>query len=316
MIKAGIAGGCSLGAGELVRLLVNHPDVELKWVHSSDKCGHRLTDVHPGLIGETDMVFTDKIDFTDIDILFLCLQRGDGRRFVERNELPEKLRVVDLSGDFRADSDSGFVYGLPELNRKELVRGATRASVPGALATAVNLALLPLARHLMLNSGIHVTAICGRDGDDCGAGEQPAVALPEFYAPLAHKQIAEISDTLRREQTSFASDISVVAMRGQYPRGLAAMIYFDSPVPAQTVIPLYREFYDDHNFTFISDRRPSLGEVAGTNKCVLHIESTGSRLVITSVLDNILKGGVGQAVHIMNLLFGLQECVGLRLKAM
>ena len=315
MIKAGIVGGVSANAGELIRLLINHPDVDIKWVHSYERKGEKVSDVHSGLIGECEAVFTDSIVLSDIDVLFVCLPRGEGRRFVERNELPPALRIIDLSGDFRLEnSDNDFVYGLPELNRKPLVRGATRASVPGALATAVNLALLPLARHLMLNRDIHVTAITGCDGDDCGVVQGVKTRFPEFSAPMSHRQMEEVRSTLRSQQCSFASDIEVVSLRGTHSHGLAAMIYFDSPVPADTVVPLYRDFYDDHNFTFVSDRRPSVEDVSGTNKCVLHIENAGGKLVITSVIDNVLKGGAGQAVHIMNLLFGLHERVGLQLK--
>lgn len=316
MIKAGIVGGASPNAGELLRLLINHPDVLVNRVHSPEHKGHKVASLHPGLIGETDLAFTDILDFTDTDVLFICLPKGEGRRFVERNILPQSLRVIDLSGDFRLEnSDNDFVYGLPELHRKELVRGATRASVPGALATAVNLALLPLARNLMLNRNIHVTAITARDGDDCGIENPPRISLPEFTSPLAHRQAEEIRATLRKLQSSFASNIETVTLRGPYARGLAAMIYFDSPVPSDTVIPLYEEYYSDHNFTFVSPTRPALEEVAGTNKCVLHIENVGGKLVLTSVVDNVLKGGAGQAVHVMNLLFGLHERVGLQLKA-
>ncbi len=316
MIKAGIIGGANRNAGELVRLLVNHPDVVIKWVHSHAHYGRRFTDLHPGLLGETDLIFTDDLAYTDVDVVFLCLPKGEGRRFVERNSLPAGLKVVDLSGDFRLEnSDNDFVYALPELNRKALVRGAVKASVPGAFATAVNLALLPLAKHLMLNRTLHVTAISGRGGDDCGIEQPEFLTLPEFSVSIAHRQTEEIRSTLRNLQASFASDIDVVAMRGPHARGLAVMIYFDSPVPADTVLPLYDEYYSDHNFTFISPRRPSLEEVVGTNKCIIHVENAGGKLVITALVDEVLKGGAGQAVHVMNLLFGLHEKVGLQLKS-
>lgn len=315
MIKAGIIGGANPVAGETVRLLLNHPDVHLKWVHASDKAGKALCNCHSGLVGETDLKFCDSVDLSSIDVLFMCVAHGEGRRFVERNTLPEHLRIIDMSGDFRLENPyNDFVYALPELNRKAMVRGATRASVPGAFATAVNLALLPLAKNLMLTRNIHVSAITGYTGDDCSL-ITPSRSLPSFADSLCHPQVEEIRQTLRCLQSSFGSDIEMVTMKGAHQRGLAAMVYFDSPVPADTVIPLYREFYDDHNFTFITDRRPAMEEVVNTNKCLLHVENTGGKLVITSVIDNILKGGAGQAVHAMNLLFGLHERVGLQLKS-
>ncbi len=316
MIKVGIVGGANPNAGELLRLLINHPDVAVRWVHSAENVGRKVSDIHRGLIGEFDAEFTDAMPFTDIDLLFICLPAGEGRRFIERNDLPADLRIIDLSGDLRlGNSDNDFVYGLPEINRKQLVRGATRASVPGALATAVNLALLPLARHLMLTRNIHVTAITGRSGDDCGEVITPEGRLPHFVDSLKHKQEEEIRETLRSQQTSFASDIDIVSIIGNHRRGLAAMVYFDSPVPASTVKPLFDEFYSDHNFTFTTDSKPTIEDVSGTNKCLLHVENIGSKLVVTAVIDNILKGGAGQAVHIMNLLFGLHERVGLQLKS-
>lgn len=316
MIKVGIVGGANPNAGELLRLLINHPDVAVTWVHSAENAGRKISEVHSGLTGEFESAFTDAMPFTDIDLLFICLPAGEGRRFVERNELPADLKVIDLSGDMRlGNSDNDFVYGLPELNRKELVRGATRASVPGALATAVNLALLPLARHLMLTRNIHITAVTGRTGDDCSVVLEPEGLLPRFVDSLMHRQEEEMRATLRSQQTSFASDIDIVSVIGNHRRGLAVMVYFDSPVPASTVKPLFEEFYSDHNFTFITDDKPRLEDVSGTNKCLLHVENIGSKLVVTAVIDNILKGGAGQAVHIMNLLFGLHERVGLQLKS-
>ena len=315
MIKAGIIGGTSLAAGEIFRLLLNHPDVKTEWIHAPEYTGQSISDIHHGLIGETDLRFTDRLELGQIDLLFMFLGRGEGRKFIERNELPENLRIIDLSGDYRLDNpDNDFVYSLPELNRKELVRGAKRAVVPGALATAVELALLPLAKHLMLNNTIHVSAITGRTGDD-----SPILSnnnsLPSFTAPLANTQVEEIRQTLRKLQSSFGADIDIVSMHGCHERGMAAIVYFDSPIPAETVISLFNEYYDDHSFTFISSKRPAMEEVVNTNKCILHIDNIGNKLVITSMIDNNIKGCAGQAVHAMNLLFGLHERVGLQLKA-
>lgn len=319
MIKAGIIGGAGYTAGELTRLLINHPDVYLKWIHSTSNAGNRVSDVHQGLIGETDLKFTDKVDWTDTDVVFFCTPHGATREFMEKHDVPAEVKIIDLSTDYRIeDGTHEFVYGLPELNRKRIVRGATRVANPGCFATAIQLALLPLAKNLLLNSDIHVTAITG----STGAGVKPGATTHyswrndniSVYKPFKHQHLAEIKQTLKTLQNSFSAEINFLPVRGCFSRGIFAMVYVDCPVSLEEVRKLYEDYYDDHNFTFVTDKAPDLKDVVNTNKCILHLDKVGDKLLITSVIDNLLKGASGTAVHNMNLLFGLQERIGLNLK--
>ncbi len=319
MIKAGIIGGAGYTAGELLRLLINHPDVEIKWVNSSSNAGNLVTDVHQGLIGEIDLRFTDETPMDEIDVLFCCTPHGQTRTFLESHEVPEEVRIIDLSTDYRIeDGTHDFVYGLPELNRKRIVRGAKRIANPGCFATAIQLALLPLAKNLLLNSAIHVTAITG----STGAGVKPSATSHfswrnnnvSIYKPFTHQHLAEIRQSLTQLQSSFSKPIEFIPMRGPFARGIMAVVYLDCPVDLDVVKKLYEDFYDDHNFTFITDKAPDLKDVVNTNKCIIHLEKIDGKLLITSVIDNLVKGASGQAVHNMNLLFGLHERAGLQLK--
>ncbi len=319
MIKAGIIGGAGYTAGELLRLLINHPDVEIKWVNSSSNAGNLVTDVHQGLIGEIDLRFTDETPMDEIDVLFCCTPHGQTRTFLESHEVPEEVRIIDLSTDYRIeDGTHDFVYGLPELNRKRIVRGAKRIANPGCFATAIQLALLPLAKNLLLNSAIHVTAITG----STGAGVKPSATSHfswrnnnvSIYKPFTHQHLAEIRQSLTQLQSSFSKPIEFIPMRGPFARGIMAVVYLDCPVDLDVVKKLYEDFYDDHNFTFITDKAPDLKDVVNTNKCIIHLDKIDGKLLITSVIDNLVKGASGQAVHNMNLLFGLHERAGLQLK--
>ena len=319
MIKIGIIGGAGYTAGELLRLLINHPDAEIKWIHSTSNAGNAVTDIHQGLIGELDMKFSDKVDFTDIDLIFFCTPHGETRKFMESHEVPENVKIIDLSTDYRIEDDThSFVYGLPELNRKRIVRGATRVANPGCFATAIQLALLPLAKNLLLNSDIHVTAITG----STGAGVKPSATSHfswrnnnvSIYKPFKHQHLAEIRQSLTSLQSSFKANINFIPVRGCFARGIMAIVYLDCPVELDQIRALYEDFYSDHNFTFITDKAPDLKDVVNTNKCILHLEKVDGKLLITSVIDNLVKGASGQAVHNMNLLFGLHERVGLQLK--
>lgn len=319
MIKAAIIGGAGYTAGELIRLLIHHPDVHLSWVHSTSNASVPVSDVHQGLVGECDLVFTDKIDLNDIDVLFCCTPHGYTTGFFAENPIPDHLKVIDLSNDFRLTTEgSQWIYGLPELNRKPLVRGGRLVANPGCFATAIELALLPLAKNLLLNAPIHVTAITGATGAGVKPGPTTHFAWRNdnvsVYKPFTHQHLPEIKQTLSALQTSFNSDIFFVPVRGCYSRGILASIYLDCPVAIDELNHLYDEYYDDHNFTFRVDRRPDLKDVVNTNKCLIHLEKIGSKLLITSVVDNLLKGAAGTAVHNMNLLFGLHERIGLLLK--
>lgn len=319
MIKAGIIGGAGYTAGELIRLLLNHPDVELVWVNSNSNAGNPVSQVHQGLIGETDLVFTSETPFDQIDVVFFCTTHGESRKFMEANAIPEDLKIVDLSQDYRiSDGEHDFIYGLPEVNRKYIIRGRHVAN-PGCFATAIQLALIPLAKNLLLNSDINITAITG----STGAGVKPSATSHyswrndniSVYKPFKHQHLAEIKQTLKSMQNSFNSEINLIPVRGCFSRGIFVATYLDCPVELSEIKKLYEDYYDDHNFTFISDKMPDLKDVVNTNKCILHLEKEGNKLLIISVIDNLLKGASGQAVHNMNLLFGLHERVGLQLKA-
>lgn len=310
MIKAGIVGGESNSAGELIRILINHPDVELAWVSAPEEEGELLAQRHRGLTGETYMRFCGDKNPDDIDVLFLCFaEDGDSERYLARHTLPEKLKLIDMSPDFRlpTDEDSEWVYALPELNRKPLVRGATRAAVPGPFATIMLLSLLPMAKNLLLNSEIHVSCVSPSAPDADRPGEATVL--------LEHEEIDETRKALKTLQNSFDSDIRLVATAGGWNTGLASNIYMDTPIGEDEIKDLYDTFYEDHGFTFLSENLPDLGEVRGTNKCLMHLEKSGNTLIVSAVIDDTHKGGASAAVHAMNLMFGLQERVGLMLKA-
>lgn len=318
MIKAGIIGGAGYTAGELIRLLINHPDVELVFVNSSSNAGNKITDVHSGLYGETDMVFTSELPFEEIDVLFFCTAHGDTKKFMESHDIPKSLKIVDLSMDYRIESEShDFVYGLPELNRKRIIR-ASHIANPGCFATSIQLALLPLAKHLMLNNDIHVFGITG----STGAGVKPSESSHfswrndnvSIYKPFTHQHLAEIRQSLSQLQNSFKADIEFIPVRGCFSRGIFTSVYMDCGIDLSEIRRIYEEFYDDHSFTFVTDRNLDLKQVVNTNKCLLNLSKHGNKLLIVSAIDNLLKGASGQAVHNMNLLFGLVETTGLHLK--
>lgn len=318
MIKAGIIGGAGYTAGELIRILINHPDVEIVFVNSSSNAGNKITDVHAGLLGETNLTFTDQLPLNEIDVLFFCTAHGDTKKFIENHPLPERLKVIDLSMDYRIKNDNhNFIYGLPELNRKHIIK-ASHIANPGCFATAIQLALLPLAKNLLLNSTIHVNAITG----STGAGQKPSATSHfswrndniSIYKPFTHQHLAEIKQSLNQLQNSFNTDIDFIPVRGNFSRGIFATSYLACNINIEEIKRIYNEYYDDHSFVFITDKNPDLKQVINTNKCLIHLEKHDDKLLIVSMIDNLLKGASGQAVHNMNLLFGLEETVGLRLK--
>lgn len=321
MIRAGIIGGAGYTAGELLRLLINHPDVEVAWVHSTSNAGNPVTDIHQGLIGETFLRFSDTTPWEEIDVVFFCTPHGQSRTFIKENDIPADVKIIDLSNDFRlhdGDPANDFVYGLPELNRKPMVRGAKHVANPGCFATAIQLALLPLAKNRLIKNDIHVTAITG----STGAGVKPSATSHyswrndnvSVYKPFRHQHLAEIVQTMRELQPDFDAEINFVPVRGCFSRGIMAIVYLDIDEDLDTIRQLYEEAYSDHSFTFITDKQPDLKDVVNTNKCVIHLEKIDGKLLITSVIDNLLKGASGTAVHNMNLLFGLSERTGLHLK--
>jgi N-acetyl-gamma-glutamyl-phosphate reductase len=319
MIKAGIIGGAGYTAGELIRLLINHPQVELIFVNSTSNAGNKLTDVHGGLLGETEMLFTDLLPYDKIDVLFFCTAHGDTKKFLETNKVPSSLKIIDLSTDYRQGSpEHDFVYGLPELN-KEQIKSANHIANPGCFATAIQLALLPLAKDQKLNTEIHVNAITG----STGAGVKPS-ATSHFswrennisvYKAFEHQHLTEIRQSLAQLQTSFRKEINFIPVRGNFTRGIFASIYLDYDGSIEDACLLYSNYYKDAPFVVVTESNPDLKQVVNTNKCVLHLEKHNNKLLILSCIDNLLKGASGQAVQNMNLIFGLDEMEGLRLKA-
>lgn len=317
MIRAGIIGGAGYTAGELIRILVNHPDVEISFVQSASNAGNCLWEVHGGLFGETEQRFCEDFDLSSVDVLFLCSAHGKSREFWEQHERPSGLKVIDLAQDFRDESD-GYVYGLPEWQR-ERIRGAEKIANPGCFATAIQLALLPLASASLLNSPVGVTAVTG----STGAGVKPS-ATTHFswrnnnlstYKVFEHQHLMEIRRTLGCLQPGFEAPVQFVPMRGDFARGIFASVTVDCPLSGEEALALYQDFYADAAFTFVSPRPVDLKQVVNTNKCIVALEKHDGTLVVSSVIDNLLKGASGQAVQNMNLAFGLPETAGLRLKA-
>ena len=312
MIRAGIIGGAGYTAGELVRLLVNHPEAGIAWIHSESQAGKAVAEHHPGLVGDTDLVFTDVVDLEGIDVLFLCSAHGKSRSFWEEHPCPQGLKVIDLAQDFRDESD-GYVYGLPELNRAR-ISGAQKVANPGCFATALQLALLPLAKAGLLEGDIHVQAVTG----STGAGVKPS-ATTHFswrsnnlsaYKVLTHQHLAEI-----RRNLGVGENLHFIPVRGDFTRGIFAVAQTACSLSLEEVRALYEAFYAEAPFTWVLPGEADLKQVVNTNKCLISLEVVQGQLVVTSVIDNLLKGASGQAVQNMNLMFALPETAGLRLKA-
>ena len=316
MIKVGIIGGAGYTAGELIRLLINHPEVEIVFIHSTSNAGNAVSDVHGGLIGESELRFTDSYDLNAVDLLFLCSAHGQSRKFWEENVAPATLKIIDLAQDFR-DESCGYVYGLPEVNRGRIAT-TSRLANPGCFATAIQLALLPLASAGLLTSQVHITAITG----STGAGVKPGATTHfswrsdniSVYKAFEHQHIIEINRTIKGLQPSFESAINFVPMRGDFARGIFASVYTDCDLTAEQAVALYNDFYADAAFTFAVDRDIDLKQVVNTNKALIRVAKYGDKLHIVSVIDNLLKGASGQAVQNMNIMFGFDEKLGLNLK--
>lgn len=315
-MKIGIIGGAGYTAGELLRLLINHSEAEIAFVHSESNAGNRITDVHGGLAGETDLRFSADFDLGAIDVLYLCSGHGQSTAFWERNEMPSGLKVIDLAQDFR-DESCGYVYGLPEVNRAR-ISVADKVANPGCFATAIQLALLPLAAAGKLTNDVHVTAITG----STGAGVKPGATTHfswrtdnlSVYKPFGHQHLIEINRTLHLLQPDFSADINFVPMRGDFARGIFASVYTDCDLSDEEARKLYDDYYADAPFTVVSDKAVDLKQVVNTNKAMVRPEKHGSKLLIVSAIDNLLKGASGQAVQNMNIMSGLDERCGLRLK--
>lgn len=323
MIKAGIIGGAGYTGGELIRILLNHPQVEITFVHSRSNAGKPLHSVHADLIGETQLLFVDAVN-QDIDVLFLCLGHGESKNFLTENTIDASIRVIDLANDFRLAAnaqlgDRQFVYGLPELNR-DIIRTAKNIANPGCFATAIQLALLPLAQAALLNEA-YVTGITG----STGAG-QSLSATSHFswrtnniqaYKTLTHQHLGEIVQSLQQlsAQPLTEAPVHFVPWRGDFARGIFVSATVDTKESLSNLHQLYQAYYATHPFMVVTDQPVFLKQALNTNKCIIQLEKSGNKLVVHSVIDNLIKGASGQAVQNMNLLFGLEETTGLHLKS-
>ncbi len=318
MVKVGIIGGAGYTAGELLRILINHPEVVIAFVQSSSNSGNLISDVHVDLLGETNLRFTDKMPFEKSDVIFLCMGHGKSIEFVEQNTLPASLKIIDLSHDFRLKrAGNSFIYGLPEINRDE-IKNAKNIANPGCFATGIQLALLPLAANELLVGEVHVQAITG----STGAGQKPTETSHfswrnsnlSAYKIFEHQHEGEILQSLTQLQPSFNSDFNFVPIRGNHTRGIFVSAYTNFDGTIDEANELYQNYYKNHPFVFVTDKNPGVKQVVNTNKAIIYLEKHGNKLVIICVTDNLIKGASGQAVQNMNLMFGLDEKTGLNLK--
>ncbi len=319
MVHIGIIGGAGYTAGELIRILINHPYSKIEFIHSTSNAGNPITKVHSGLIGETDLIFTNQLDFSKVDVIYLCSAHGDSKKFLEANHIPESVKIIDLSTDYRHKREgNNFIYGLPELNREQ-IKVAKLLANPGCFATTIQLAVLPLANKGLLNSDVHTHAITG----STGAGVRP-VATTHFswrnsnisiYNAFEHRHMQEILESVTQLQEEFKYDFNFIPMRGDFTRGIFATTYLKSPLSLEEAKDIYKEFYKDAAFTFVVDENPDMKQVVNTNKALVYLEKKGDYLLIITATDNLLKGASGQAVQNMNLMFGLDEKAGLGIKS-
>lgn len=337
MIKVGILGAAGYTGGELIRLLINHPEVEIVFANSESNAGNAVADVHEGLLGDTDLKFTDEMPFDKVDVVFFCFGHGKSEQFLKEHTIPENVKIIDLAQDFRIAGDHDYVYGLPEMNKAEIAKAQHLAN-PGCFATCIQLGLLPAAKHGLLKSDVAVNAITG----STGAGQKPTSTTHfswrnnnfSVYKLFTHQHLHEICQTLNILRPAEAPEvvdtlnegfevdegkvtIDFIPYRGDFARGIfcTEVITLDKAVDKDEVVAIYKDFYKDAAFTHYSDKAPDLKQVVNTNKAIVHVDVFGRKIVVTSMIDNLLKGAVGQAVQNMNIMFGINETEGLRLKS-
>ena len=317
MIEAGIIGGAGYTAGELIRIILRHPEVNLNFIYSTSQGGKPVSGIHQDLLGETSLKFSGEIN-PDVDVVFLCLGHGNSKKFLEENFFSEGTKIVDLSTDFRiAADDHSFVYGLPETRKKE-ISGANYIANPGCFATAISLAILPLASEQLLKDEVHVNAVTGATGAGTSLSETTHFTWRDnnfsAYKAFEHQHLAEINESVKQLQKSDAT-INFIPNRGNFSRGIHCTAYTHFSGNLGEAKELYQNFYKDAAFTFVVEEEVHLKQVVNTNKCLIRLQKFNDKLLVTSVIDNLLKGASGQAVQNMNLMFGLEEDLGLRLKA-
>ena len=317
-MKVGILGAAGYTGGELIRLLLNHPEAEIVFANSESNAGNLVSDVHEGLVGDTDLRFTDAMPFDDVDVVFFCFGHGKSEAFLKEHTIPAHVKIIDLAQDFRIKGEHDYVYGLPELNKAEIAK-AQHVANPGCFATCIQLALLPAAKLGLLTEDVVVNAITG----STGAGQKPAATTHfswrsnnlSIYKAFKHQHIAEIRQSLAQAQGGLDASIDFIPYRGDFARGIFATSIIKTQAEGSAVIAAYKDFYKDAAFTHYCNNAIDLKQVVNTNKCLVHVDDFDGKLLVTSTIDNLLKGAVGQAVQNMNIMFGIDETAGLKLKA-
>lgn len=318
MIRIGILGGAGYTAGELIRLLINHPQAEIVFVNSESNAGNLLTDVHEGLYGETDMKFTSDMPFDKVDVVFFCFGHGKSEAFLKEHEIPANVKIIDLAQDFRLEAPGNdYVYGLPEINKDKIAK-AQHVANPGCFATCIQLGLLPAANLKLINKDVSVNAITG----STGAGQKPGATTHfswrnnnmSIYKAFNHQHVPEICQSLKQVQGFLDASIDFIPYRGDFARGIFATEVIRTDADIETIVAGYKDFYKDAKFTHYVDKAVDMKQVVNTNKALVHCDKYGDKLLVTSCIDNLLKGAVGQAVQNMNIMFGIDETEGLKLK--
>lgn len=318
MIKIGILGAAGYTGGELIRLLLNHPEAEIVFANSESNAGNLVADVHEGLLGDTDLRFTSEMPFDKVDVAFFCFGHGKSEQFLREHTIPAHVKIIDLAQDFRlAAPDNDYVYGLPEINR-ERIAAAQHVANPGCFATCIQLGLLPAAKLGIVKGDIAVNAITG----STGAGQKPGATTHfswrnnnmSIYKAFCHQHVPEICQSLKQVQGELDAEIDFIPYRGDFARGIFATEVVKTDMPIEQIVEAYKAFYKDAPFTHYVDNAIDMKQVVNTNKALVHCDKFGNKLLITSTIDNLLKGAVGQAVQNMNIMFGVEETMGLRLK--
>ncbi|WP_159019527.1 N-acetyl-gamma-glutamyl-phosphate reductase [Algibacter sp. L3A6] len=321
-IEVGIIGGAGYTAGELIRLLIHHPNTNINFVFSTSNAGNKISKIHQDLVGTLDQEFTDTVN-PNVDVLFLCLGHGNSVKFLSNNTFSDNTKIIDLGNDFRLEADKDFdgktfVYGLPELQR-EAIKTANYIANPGCFATAIQLGVLPLAGKGLINKDVHINAVTGATGAGTSLSATTHFTWRDnnfsYYKPFTHQHLGEINQSVKQLQSDFATEILFMPNRGDFPRGIFATLYTDFEGTVEDAKTIYKDFYKDAKFTFVSDDQLHLKQVVNTNKCLIHLHKHNGKLLVTSIIDNLLKGASGQALQNMNLMFGLEETTGLGLKA-
>ncbi len=324
MIRVGILGAAGYTGGELIRLLLNHPEAEIVFANSESNAGNPVSNVHEGLVGETDLLFTSEMPFDQVDVVFFCFGHGKSEQFLKEHTIPEHVKIIDLAQDFRVKSEAlrvknyDFTYGLPETHREQ-IRAARHLANPGCFATCIQLAMLPALKAGIISGDIHVNGITG----STGAGQKPGATTHfswrndniSVYKTFTHQHLLEINQTVQELHPGYDGRVLFIPQRGCFTRGIFVTAYAKCDKPLEEVQHIYADYYQDATFTHFVTKSPDMKQVVNTNKAIVYIEKYEDQLLMISCIDNLLKGAVGQAVQNMNLMFGIDETAGLRLKA-